>query len=170
MFSSDTNSESKAWEGIMDHPADRLEASNTQWSSWPGESLVCGAIPVARALGVLLVFVFAVGGATVVDGFCTAGMKLCFGFALSCFVIFSLWSILAKRPFPLTFSDAQRQGCTPMSSVCFSIYQGTLVMIVTSILVMSTLANFFTMKEFFDWSCGQDDDNGGKGWLRGGRR
>ena len=137
-----------------------IQPTNTM--AFEGE-LKCCSIPVARALGVTLTLFVILGGAGFTESLCTAGMKAISGLSLAVSSSFVLFGLLVQQPYPCTFSFARKNGLHSFFSVCFCLYHGIMIGIVTAIFTLASLYNFVSIKDLIDWSCSSEDDDDDRG-------
>ena len=134
-------------------------------SAYPNEYNCCTKLPFARCLTLLFTMSSFAGGVRFINGLCTYGMKVVFSTSLIAFSLFTIVSIFAKKPYPMTFTFAKIHGAHALFCSLFSIYHGLLVALVASLMTFSIIINFVPMKDFLDWSCNNDDDtSGGRLW------
>jgi len=154
---------SSAGKGEGDQQRGRLCGKNI----YPRELTLCNMVPVGRALTLLFTLVTFAGGVRFIRGLCTFGMQAVFSTSLAAFAIFTVISIFAPKPYPLTYTFAKFHGSHAVFCSLFSLYHGMLVALVASLLSFSAIINFVPMKEFMDWSCTTDDDDSSGGRLWG---
>jgi len=128
---------------------------------YPNELMFCNMAPVGRTLTLLFLLVSFAGGVRFIRGLCTFGMQFVFSISLFAFAIFTVISVFAPRPYPLTYSFARVHGSHAIFCSLFCLYHGMLVALVVSLLSFSAIINFVPMREFMNWSCNSDDDTSG---------